>query len=65
MEKDGIKVLPVDFNNNGVIDDNEYFYQVKDSLKNAILWTGDFLLACQGFIYNQQRQTNRYVTLHF
>jgi len=32
----GIKVLPIDFNGNGIIDDNEYFYQRKDSLVAAI-----------------------------
>ena len=32
----GIKVLPIDFNGNGVIDDREFFYQQKDSLVKAI-----------------------------
>lgn len=32
----GIKVLPIDFNGNGKIDDNEYFYQKKDSIVAAI-----------------------------
>jgi phosphate transport system substrate-binding protein len=32
----GIKILPIDFNGNGIIDDNEYFYQTKDSLVKAI-----------------------------
>lgn len=32
----GIKVLPIDFNGNGIIDDKEYFYQNKDSLVKAI-----------------------------
>lgn len=32
----GIKVLPIDFNGNGIIDDDEYFYQHKDSLVKAI-----------------------------
>ncbi|MGD0710809.1 MAG: substrate-binding domain-containing protein [Bacteroidales bacterium] len=35
-ENSGIKVLPIDFNGNGVIDDKEYFYQHKDSLFKAI-----------------------------
>jgi len=32
----GIKILPIDFNGNGIIDDNEYFYQKKDSIVKAI-----------------------------
>jgi len=32
----GIKILPIDFNGNGIIDDKEYFYQHKDSLVKAI-----------------------------
>jgi len=32
----GIKILPIDFNGNGILDDNEYFYQNKDSLVSAI-----------------------------
>jgi phosphate transport system substrate-binding protein len=32
----GIKILPIDFNGNGKIDDNEYFYQKKDSIVAAI-----------------------------
>jgi len=32
----GIKVLPIDFNGNGIIDDKEFFYQHKDSLVKAI-----------------------------
>jgi phosphate transport system substrate-binding protein len=32
----GIKILPIDFNGNGIIDDKEYFYQHKDSLAKAI-----------------------------
>ena len=32
----GIKVLPIDFNGNGIIDDREFFYQHKDSLIKAI-----------------------------
>lgn len=32
----GIKVLPIDFNGNGRIDDKEYFYQHKDSIVKAI-----------------------------
>jgi phosphate transport system substrate-binding protein len=33
----GIKILPIDFNGNGIIDDKEYFYQHKDSLAKAIV----------------------------
>jgi phosphate transport system substrate-binding protein len=33
----GIKILPIDFNGNGKIDDNEYFYQKKDSIVKAII----------------------------
>lgn len=32
----GIRILPIDFNGNGLIDDNEYFYQKKDSIVKAI-----------------------------
>jgi phosphate transport system substrate-binding protein len=32
----GIKILPIDFNGNGIIDDKEYFYQHKDSIVKAI-----------------------------
>ncbi len=32
----GIRILPIDFNENGIIDDNEYFYQKKDSIVKAI-----------------------------
>jgi phosphate transport system substrate-binding protein len=32
----GIAIVPIDFNNNGIIDDKEYFYQNKDSLVKAI-----------------------------
>jgi phosphate transport system substrate-binding protein len=32
----GIKIVPIDFNDNGIIDDNEYFYQHKDSIVKAI-----------------------------
>ncbi|HNW97229.1 MAG TPA: extracellular solute-binding protein [Bacteroidales bacterium] len=32
----GIKILPIDFNGNGMIDDKEYFYQHKDSIVRAI-----------------------------
>lgn len=32
----GIKILPIDIDGNGKIDDNEYFYQNKDSIVNAI-----------------------------
>ena len=32
----GIKIVPIDFNGNGIIDDNEYFYQYKDSIVKAI-----------------------------
>jgi phosphate transport system substrate-binding protein len=35
-EVTGIKVLPIDFNGNGRIDDNEFFYQHKDSIVKAI-----------------------------
>lgn len=35
-EVEGIKVLPIDFNGNGKIDDKEFFYQRKDSLISAI-----------------------------
>jgi phosphate transport system substrate-binding protein len=36
FEATGIKIVPIDLNNNGVIDDGEFFYQHKDSLINAI-----------------------------
>ena len=36
LELSGIKVIPIDFNGNGVIDDKEFFYQNKDSLVKAI-----------------------------
>lgn len=32
----GIRILPIDFNGNGIIDDYEYFYQKKDSIVKAI-----------------------------
>lgn len=32
----GIKILPIDIDGNGKIDDDEYFYQNKDSIVNAI-----------------------------
>jgi phosphate transport system substrate-binding protein len=35
-ENTGIKVLPIDLNSNGILDDKEYFYQHKDSLQRAI-----------------------------
>jgi phosphate transport system substrate-binding protein len=36
LENAGIKILPIDFNGNGVIDDKEFFYQHKDSIVKAI-----------------------------
>ncbi|NVO03413.1 MAG: extracellular solute-binding protein [Bacteroidetes bacterium] len=36
LELPGIKVIPIDFNGNGQIDDKEFFYQNKDSLVKAI-----------------------------
>lgn len=36
LEVEGIKVLPIDFNGNGRIDDKEFFYHRKDSLISAI-----------------------------
>ena len=36
LENAGIKVLPIDFNGNGIIDDKEFFYQNKDSVVKAI-----------------------------
>jgi phosphate transport system substrate-binding protein len=35
-EVEGIKVLPIDFNGNGQIDNNEFFYHHKDSIVAAI-----------------------------
>ncbi len=53
-ENSGIKVLPIDFNGNGVIDDKEFFYQHKDSLAKAIadgrfskLLVSDLYLVCK------------------
>lgn len=37
LETKGIKVLPIDFNNNGTIDDNENFYFRQDSIVKAII----------------------------
>jgi phosphate transport system substrate-binding protein len=35
-ENSGLRVLPIDINDNGVLDDREYFYQHMDSLVKAI-----------------------------
>jgi len=36
LEAKGIRVLPIDINGNGIIDDNEFFYHHKDSIIHAI-----------------------------
>ncbi len=36
LETKDIKVLPIDINGNGIIDDNEFFYHHKDSIISAI-----------------------------
>ncbi len=36
LEAKGIRVLPIDVNGNGIVDDNEFFYHHKDSIISAI-----------------------------
>jgi len=62
-ENAGIRVLPIDFNGNGIIDDNEYFYQYKDSLTKAIA-DGRFskLLARDQYFVCKSKPTDELVT---